>query len=80
MSDRELDAAGIRDPHLRESYERCRHLNAKHGKTYYLATLLLSALHAAEQCQGLTHPGRIQTQLHALDPNGERIERIMNSR
>ena len=41
MSDRELDAAGIRDPHLRESYERCRHLNAKHGKTYYLATLLL---------------------------------------
>jgi len=41
VSDRELDAAGIRDPHLRESYERCRHLNAKHGKTYYLATLLL---------------------------------------
>lgn len=41
MSDRELDAAGIRDPHLRESYERCRRLNAQHGKTYYLATLLL---------------------------------------
>ena len=43
MSDRELDAAGIRDPHLRESYERCRLLNAQHGKTYYLATLLLPA-------------------------------------
>ena len=41
MSARELDAAGIRDPRLRESYERCRRLNAAHGKTYYLATLLL---------------------------------------
>ncbi|MBI1349772.1 MAG: phytoene/squalene synthase family protein [Actinomycetales bacterium] len=41
MSDRELDAAGITDPHLRESYERCRQLNAAHGRTYYLATLLL---------------------------------------
>ena len=41
MSSRELDAAGVVDPHLRESYERCRALNAAHGKTYYLATLLL---------------------------------------
>ena len=41
MSGRELDAAGIRDPHLRESYEVCRKLNSAHGKTYYLATLLL---------------------------------------
>lgn len=41
MSGRELDAAGITDPQLRESYERCRELNAAHGKTYYLATLLL---------------------------------------
>ena len=41
MSARELDAAGIRDPLLRASYERCRRLNADHGKTYYLATLLL---------------------------------------
>ncbi len=38
---RELDAARIADPHLRESYERCRQLNAEYGKTYYLATLLL---------------------------------------
>jgi phytoene synthase len=38
---RDLDAAGITDPALRESYELCRRLNARHGKTYYLATLLL---------------------------------------
>jgi phytoene synthase len=43
VSNRELDAAGIRDPQLRESYEACRRLNASHGKTYYLATLLLPA-------------------------------------
>ena len=41
MSARELDAAGIHDPTLRASYERCRRLNATHGRTYYLATLLL---------------------------------------
>ena len=41
MSARELDAAGITDPALRASYERCRRLNAAHGRTYYLATLLL---------------------------------------
>jgi phytoene synthase len=41
VSARELDAAGITDPDLRASYERCRRLNAAHGKTYYLATLLL---------------------------------------
>jgi phytoene synthase len=43
VSARELDAAGIRDPALRASYEACRRLNASHGKTYYLATLLLPA-------------------------------------
>lgn len=41
VSGRELDAAGISDPTLRASYERCRRLNADHGKTYYLATQLL---------------------------------------
>lgn len=41
MSARELDAAGITDPGLREAYETCRRLNAEHGKTYYLSTLLL---------------------------------------
>src|SRR4249919_3391233 len=37
----ELDAAGIVDPKLRLSYAICRRLNARHGRTYYLATLLL---------------------------------------
>jgi 15-cis-phytoene synthase len=41
VSGRELDAAGITDPQLRASYEHCRALNARHGKTFYLATLLL---------------------------------------
>ena len=37
----ELTAAGIVDPQLRKSYAECKKLNAQHGKTYYLATLLL---------------------------------------
>jgi 15-cis-phytoene synthase len=41
MSRRELDAAGITDPRLRASYAQCQRLNAQHGRTYYLATLLL---------------------------------------
>ena len=39
----ELNAAGITDPELRASYEECKRLNSLHGKTYYLATLLLPA-------------------------------------
>jgi phytoene synthase len=38
---RELDAANITDARLRASYRLCRRLNAKHGRTYYLSTLLL---------------------------------------
>lgn len=41
MSRHELDAAGIDDPLLRASYRNCRLLNASHGRSYYLATLLL---------------------------------------
>jgi len=37
----ELTAAGITDSDLRTSYEECKRLNALHGKTYFLATLLL---------------------------------------
>jgi phytoene synthase len=37
----ELTDAGITDPDLRASYEECKRLNALHGKTYFLATLLL---------------------------------------
>lgn len=41
MRRQELDAAGIADPPLRESYRRCRRLHAVHGRTFYLATRLL---------------------------------------
>ncbi|GGQ08214.1 phytoene/squalene synthase family protein [Streptomyces roseolilacinus] len=41
MTRRELDAAGITDPRLRAAYTRCRQLNARHGRTYFLATRLL---------------------------------------
>lgn len=41
MTRRELDAAGIHDPRLRAAYARCRALNSRHGKTYFLATRLL---------------------------------------
>jgi phytoene synthase len=41
LAGRELDAAGIEDPALRQAYLDCRALNSLHGKTYYLATLLL---------------------------------------
>ncbi|MEU7470119.1 phytoene/squalene synthase family protein [Streptomyces sp. NPDC044984] len=41
MTDRELDAAGVTDPALREAYHHCRALNARHGRTYFLATRLL---------------------------------------
>ncbi|MFD7687076.1 phytoene/squalene synthase family protein [Streptomyces sp. NPDC059781] len=41
MTDRELDAAGVTDPALREAYRHCRALNARHGRTYFLATRLL---------------------------------------
>lgn len=38
---RELDAAGITGADLRDAYARCRALNARHGRTYFLATRLL---------------------------------------
>ncbi|MGH3388557.1 MAG: phytoene/squalene synthase family protein [Actinomadura sp.] len=41
MTGRELDAAGITEPRLRAAYARCRMLNARHGRTYFLATRLL---------------------------------------
>ena len=37
----ELTAAGIIETDLRKSYLECKRLNSLHGKTYYLATLLL---------------------------------------
>jgi phytoene synthase len=38
----ELDAAGIVGADLRAAYSRCKDLNARHGRTYFLATRLLS--------------------------------------
>ncbi len=38
----ELDAAGIDDSHLRAAYRRCRQIAAENGRTYFLATRLLS--------------------------------------
>ena len=38
----ELDAAGVSQPRLRDAYRRCRGLNARHGRTFFLATRLLA--------------------------------------
>ncbi|MDA2894184.1 phytoene/squalene synthase family protein [Mycolicibacterium sp. BiH015] len=42
MISSELDAAGVHDVALRESYQKCRAINAQHGRTFFLATRLLS--------------------------------------
>jgi phytoene synthase len=41
IGDHDLDAAGIVDPALRAGYRQCRRINARHGRTFFLATLLL---------------------------------------
>jgi phytoene synthase len=41
VSKRQLTSAGIDNPALQASYTHCRRINSAHGKTYYLATLLL---------------------------------------
>lgn len=41
MISSELDAAGVRDHDLRKAYRRCRTINARHGRTFFLATRLL---------------------------------------
>ncbi|WP_416566730.1 phytoene/squalene synthase family protein [Nocardia testacea] len=51
MISSELDAAAITDPDLRQAYRDCRDLNARHGRTFFLATRLLApaqrpAIHA----------------------------------
>ena len=38
----ELDAASVRDPSLREAFRQCREINARDGKTFFLATRLLA--------------------------------------
>ncbi len=41
MARQELAAAGIAEPGLRTAYLQARRLNARHGRTYFLSTLLL---------------------------------------
>ncbi|MFL6161985.1 MAG: phytoene/squalene synthase family protein [Jatrophihabitantaceae bacterium] len=41
MARQELASAGIADPALRSAYRLARRLNAEHGRTYYLAAMLL---------------------------------------
>ncbi len=38
----ELDAAGVHNPLLRNAYRECRTINARHGRTFFLATRLLA--------------------------------------
>ncbi len=42
MISAELDAAGVLEPSLRAAYQHCRTVNARHGKTFFLATRLLA--------------------------------------
>jgi phytoene synthase len=78
----ELDAAGVRQPVLREAYRRCRVVNARHGKTFFLATRLLApaqrpAVHALygfarvaddilDDCEAQRSPGDRAEELKSL--------------
>ncbi len=42
MISTELDAAGVLEPSLRKAYRQCRAVNARYGKTFFLATRLLA--------------------------------------
>jgi phytoene synthase len=80
VSERELDAAGVADPVLRTSYERCRRLLAAHGRTYALATRFLPpakrpyvhalygfARYSDELVDDLTDPRPLQQRADRLD-------------
>jgi phytoene synthase len=84
----ELDAAGIHGAQLRAAYLNCRALNARHGKTYYLATLLLPpakrpAVHALygfarwvdDVVDEGTGPGTVAAQEALIDDVRARLER-----
>lgn len=74
----ELNAAGITDPRLRVAYAHCRALNARHGRTYFLATRLLPpasrpAVYAlygfarhADDLVDLPGHGRVEARLQGL--------------
>lgn len=75
----ELDAAGIDDPVLRGAYRRCREINARHGRTFFLATRLLApdqrpAVHAL---YGFArHADDILDDLNSGLPTDVRAERL----
>jgi phytoene synthase len=71
----ELDAAGVRDPALRDSYRRCREINAEHGRTFFLATRLLapSQRPAVHALYGFAR--RADDILDDLDPALDRAQR-----
>ncbi len=75
----ELDAAGITEPGLRVAYRECRELNARFGRTYFLATRLLPrerrpAVHAL---YGFArHADEIVDDLGDGAPRAERAARI----
>lgn len=63
------------DEHLRRSYRACRELNARHGRTFFLATRLLApdqrpAIHAL---YGFAR--RVDDILDEIDPTRDRAER-----
>jgi phytoene synthase len=78
MTVKELDAAGITGDRLRAAYTRCRRLNAEHGKTYYLATRMLTpeqrpAIHA------LYGFARYADDIVDLPPAGATLDDIANT-
>jgi phytoene synthase len=88
MAERDLDRAGITDPALRTAYTTCRRLNARHGRTYYLATLLLPAekrphvhalygfaRHADEIVDDLLSPLTTAEKARGLDDLARRLRR-----
>ena len=76
----ELRAAGITEPQLQAAYLTCRRLNARHGRTFFLATLLLPpgkrpfvhalygfARYADEIVDDLAARGTVQQRADALE-------------
>ena len=82
MINTELQAAGISDERLRESYRYCRRLNAEHGRTYFLATRLLTpsqrpAVHALYGFARYADDILDDLQSDAtVDERAERLERL----
>ena len=64
----ELDAAGVRDPYLRDAYQRCREINAAHGRTFFLATRLLAPRSAPPFTRCTGSPGCADDILDDFDP------------